>query len=109
MRGPILNSTPLPGPTIHQPRPSITQHPPPALAIEHFLPEGLAASTIANAAGISRSALYIAEDDLGVDRRKKALRVNVATATKISFIKVFDADGKYVATLSGADAALAQD
>src|ERR1022692_2138032 len=40
MRGPILNSTPLPGPTIHQPRPTRTQHPPPAPAREarlHFL------------------------------------------------------------------------
>jgi hypothetical protein len=79
------------------------------LAIEHYLPEGLAASTIAKAAGISRNTLYKAEDDLGVDRRKKAIRVLPAPAAEISFIKVFDAKGNLVTTISGNDSALAKE
>ena len=71
------------------------------LAIEHYLPKGLATATIGKAAGISRTSTYDHERILGIEREPVTRRVGIAPASDPSFIKVFNAENKFVVTLNG--------
>jgi len=70
------------------------------LEVELRLPRNLPSSTIADAVGISTPSLYTHEKRLKVERKTRAKRVNVATATP-HFAKVFDDKRAFVATMSG--------
>lgn len=67
------------------------------------LPEGLAAATIADAAGRSRRTLYYHEAVAQVERQSRVRRVGLATATPASFVRVFDKDNRAVLTVDGED------
>jgi hypothetical protein len=70
------------------------------LEVELRLPGNLPSSTIADAVGVSTPSLYTHEKRLKVERKTRAKRVNVATATP-HFAKVFDDKRTFVATMSG--------
>ncbi len=70
------------------------------LEVELRLPRNLPSSTIADAVGVSTPSLYTHEKRLKVERKTRAKRVNVATATP-HFAKVFDDKRMFVATMSG--------
>lgn len=67
------------------------------------LPPGLSTATIAAATGRSRRTVYYHENDAQVERQTRVKRTGLATATPLSFIRVFDAQNRPIVTVDGKD------